>query len=338
MLKKLLWSIGWVGLLMSGGLLGVSGQEAHEITHFKVGSGTISSAAWSPDGTRLAVSEGENSTVQIWDSGQSGEPLVTFQTDLPSTIAWMPDGKKVISFGYQANEQAVMADTWRWDAETGERLDNLFNFQSGSDVLPLLAWNRDFTQVAVSIRDHLVKISETQVLEAGGSITQFIAWSPENSRIAVASSDSEAAFIELFDAVSGRVIQRLEPTTSFVGDMQWSSDGLYLAVVGLSGDAAAPDRQIDVYALAGGDTREALLPPIWTAQGDLIEWSPSRSFLAVTGAEQISLYDVEQQTVGLALAISGVTALDWSPDGSQLATGTENGTLYIWNMTGLMQS
>src|SRR5438876_127547 len=70
-------------------------------------TGTISTLAWLPDGTRI-VSGSDDSTVQVWDanSGHLGSIWA---------VAWSPDGKHIASGG---NDSTVQV----WDGASGRRL------------------------------------------------------------------------------------------------------------------------------------------------------------------------------------------------------------------------
>ena len=110
--------------------------------------------AWSPDGGRLACIASERShlvvgiwdmktrsRVVVWDKSLSGRPPYNHF----STIAWSPDGSKVVLAADNVNI---------WDAATGR---TLFTYSDGSDSA---AWSPDGTRIA-SASDTTIQVWRT---------------------------------------------------------------------------------------------------------------------------------------------------------------------------------
>ena len=66
--------------------------------------GQVGSAAWSPDGRRIASSS-EDETVQIWDAA-GGKHLLTYREQTPvDVVTWSPDGTRLASSGEDGTVQ-----------------------------------------------------------------------------------------------------------------------------------------------------------------------------------------------------------------------------------------
>ena len=105
----------------------------------------VTGVSWSPDGTGLASAAfdeaGYDNTVILWNT-TTWEPRLTLEhSDWLSTVAWSPDGSKVIAAG---RELACRM----WDAQTGEPLTELLLETSERLVgARFIAWRPQSTQV-----------------------------------------------------------------------------------------------------------------------------------------------------------------------------------------------
>ncbi len=110
-----------------GSLLAITGPSY--LKFWDVGKGVLAKVitlpqqgdyvAWSPDGSQIAVAEFSTqtiSTIQIWDS-KTGSLLTELKghTQLAVSVEWSPDGKKLVSGGYDNTARV-------WDAGSGKML------------------------------------------------------------------------------------------------------------------------------------------------------------------------------------------------------------------------
>jgi len=102
------------------------------------GAASVFTAAWSPDGTRLALGEADG-TVQIRDA-ITDDVLFTAHghTNHVWALAWSPDGKRLASASWDKTVQV-------WNAVTGERM---LTYRGHTDIVGAVAWSPDGTRIA----------------------------------------------------------------------------------------------------------------------------------------------------------------------------------------------
>ena len=122
------------------------------------------SVAFSPDGKRI-VSGGaaedaaedviesatQEGTVRVWDAetGQPvGQPLIG-HTGWVTSVAFSPDGKRIVSGGNDGN-------LWMWDADTGQPLGNPLTGHMGA--VDTVAYSPDGQQIASGGYDTTVRL------------------------------------------------------------------------------------------------------------------------------------------------------------------------------------
>jgi hypothetical protein len=94
-----------------------TGQVTLELPH----DGSIHSAAFSPDGTRLLTIDPDAGAPVLWDA-ETGERLITMTVESEvSTAAFSPDGRQIVGGG-----ETIQV----WDAETGALLALLPGYES----------------------------------------------------------------------------------------------------------------------------------------------------------------------------------------------------------------
>lgn len=273
-------------------------------------------AAFSPDGTRLAV--GGYRAVYLWDA-RTGQPVAKYPVRSdpgPSTwvsfVAFSPNGKFLAALGSEADNNLCL-----FDLSTGKELHHVDapkNYARSS-----FTFSPDSTTYAYATRkDTSVKIfdsttgKERSQLVGHGESIRAIAFSPDGAALASSADDG---FIRLWELAAGKELRRIKHDTQIL-KLAFSPDGQQLVGGGFN---------LRRWEVASGNE----LPPFeWNQRGELVEFfafSPDGKRLAVScdGSKELFLWDTAtgKRVCQFDGHRGGVTTLAFSPDGSALASG-----------------
>jgi WD40 repeat protein/serine/threonine protein kinase len=162
-----------------------------------------------------------------------------------------------------------------------------------------------------------------RVLKGHTAWVNFVAWSPDGTRLLTTSDDGTA---RVWDTQTGAELLVLSEYTAEVAEGKWSSDGLQIAIASLDGTA-------NVWDASTGDVILTLVHPAPVLS---IAWSPDRTRIAIACLDNTAVI-WDAQTGGQLAVLSAHTGplerADWSPDGTRLATTGKDGTTRIWDAT-----
>jgi WD40 repeat protein len=286
----------------------------------------VSAVAFFPGGASVATADPSGAVLQ-WDI-RSGAKRRELRLDGGKSasasrmwcLAWSRDGRYLASGG---------SDHWvrLWDARTGKQVRALGRHE---DVVWSVAFSPDGKHVAsAGRRDGLVHLWDVSTGEPvyrfgrahKGGISR-IAWSADGKQLVSAGGSFDPA-LHLWDAMSGKLLRRLEGHQNLVDGLGLSADGRWAA------SAAAGDGVLRLWDLTTGRSRELGATPTWR-----IALAPGGEWVATAGDGGLDLTLWDLDGAGGTRRIEGhefpTSAVAVSENGYMLAAGDQGSNVYLW--------
>jgi WD40 repeat protein len=316
--------------------------------------------AWSPDGrfiASVASPEGGGELI-LWDAASNFAPDIhEIEIEL-GTAAWLPDGRHLITAGEQRYEDTGSAMVW--DTLSGEQvlampadepILDIFVLPDGSAFGAMMAsaitlWDAASGEIIATEKtvasldglewsldsSHLKQTTTTPVSEDG-----ILATSPDGQKQVHGGSFTRFG---VYDTASGDHLFALAGYEGYpVIDADWSSDGAYIA--------AAINNSVWVWDASNGtliyvhdDHDSGVLAVAFSPDSTMLVSAGGREPVYGTGEawgwdeNAIHIWDTATGTLLQKLwgHVGPVRDLLWSPDGTRLASGSEDGTILIWQI------
>jgi WD40 repeat protein len=299
--------------------------------------------ALSPDGKTLAGAD-RDGTLPLWDiaTGQVARRLPGHPAPLgdkpgsggreANALLWGPDGTRLATV--RAGDGSLIV----WDPKTGTAVTS-WQFGGGglswlqNDAIPA-AWSRDARYLAVRAGAPQRKIrvldaatgKEVRSWDGGPDLgsSNAMAWDPAGRKLATCLGNPPK--VQVWEAVTGKEVAKLDDEVPFLRAMSWSPDGRWLAL-GLH------DRW-RLHDVSAG--RVTQLPE----GGVLLAWSPdgSRAALIASGPSSVTMARVYNLSGGMGAGEELTARPD--PEALQLPPGM--GEPYnlrvqsvVWNERGI---
>lgn len=324
----------------------------------------VGASALSPDGARAVTSGGDPSTAVLWNA-RDGRRIATLGMPEPFSVhtLWFGhDGSAL--FGLKNRESIVV-----WDGSTGRFLrewkagdSSVMALAPGWDGTTLLAAHRDKSLVLWDLETgRVLKRFETPAEEStavalspdgqsaltGDAKGGLLLWNAESGAVLRtfrgheqwinsvsfhpggkwALSGSLDSTVRLWDIGTGRVERSFEPHPWRVATAGFSPDGSLVA-------AAFLDGTVRTWESAGGRalaTFQGTLDP-----GQIIPFSADGRGILSIRSRTLTWTDARsgEQRPGSPGNQGAVLSLAWSPDGTKLVTGGEEGDSILWRAAG----
>ncbi|GAB1545197.1 hypothetical protein NUACC21_78730 [Scytonema sp. NUACC21] len=284
--------------------------------------GTVYSAAWNRDSTKLVTASGDN-TIRLWS--QDGQPIGVSQDnnyDITS-VSFSPEGNAIVS-----GDENGTIKLW---SQNGE-LRKTFKAHKGS--VSSVAWSPDGNTILSASKDKSVKLWSQdgvfrQILtdsEKGLSIATF---SPDGKTIATASNDGTIRLWDR-DAKKSRTINVCKDCAVY--SLSFSPDGKNI-VSGSGNSKKNSENTVKIWSTQGKPYQTI---PVGKTQVSSIAWSPDGNTIAVnSNSNTVTLFTKEGQLQQILFGHEGsIKSVTFSPDGKTIVTTSEDNTVKLWRKSG----
>ena len=324
---------------------------------------SVSSVAYSPDGKTIS-SVSNDQTIWIWDA-ETGALLKTLKGHMGIySVAFSPDGKTIAS--------TFSRDIQFWDAKTGAPLKTLDTARS-TKCLAYSPDGKTIASTGWSGRNALLihDVRTGALLRAVNKekeVVDFLAYSPDGRTLTVlssrgprlwnASTGADIGLLELVKPIPGNQHGILSVFYSTnIGSMAYSLDGRFFATI---------REEIDIWNANTNAHLRTIKDPMGA---DSLAYSPDGRTIAVFGGWELGYWsewspdDTPCGSFGPAVlkGVAGATktiriwdahtgallrmltthmekvivSIAYSPDGKTLASGIDDGTILLWDISNL---
>ena len=271
---------------------------------------SINALAASPDGHKLAWA-GPQGLIRVWDF-KLQKVIWEYTSGIQfNALVFSPDGKFLAS----ADDTGEIVF---WDPESGKRVRII---HPQITTISALAFSPDGTRLAFGGTAPSNDINLFVMKLDNGYFTGFtmrpikvdvlsLAWSPDSRLLATGTRER---VLRIWDVASGQELHRFETYDGPIKSLAFSPNGQWLAT-GANDEVAPFDKNILMWDISLCDR-----PQNNASQGNVK-----------------NPWDLPECRLQIPIAFAGqeanVTSIAFSPDGSILATGDENGTTALWDV------
>jgi dipeptidyl aminopeptidase/acylaminoacyl peptidase len=206
--------------------------------------------------------------------------------------------------------------------------------QSPSPYVAIPKWSIDGSKVAY-VNGLNVEVRDAQTAQLIFTLIGHedfifsVNWSPDGSRIATASFDET---VKVWDAANGQLLLDLQGHNDRVSMVVWFPDSSRLLSFGVESNPS-----LFVWDAQTGNTM------LTVETGTVIDasFSPDGARLAVSVFSEVVIYEttrfeLQSSSPRRDCCANQMYRLVWSPDGTQIATGSNDSLVTVWDAVSLM--
>ena len=300
---------------------------AQEPTLLEHGGG-VRTVEFSPVDASLVASAGENNTIKLWNLRNNTARTLSGHTGIVNSVAFSPNGELLASV---SDDETLKL----WDVRSRQNIATLKDIADGFRwQIKSVAFSPD-GQFLATVGGKHVKLWDVRKRAEIGILrhenwVQVVTFSHDGQLLASGDGSGEGpGIVKVWNVQRQQVVATLDGDPKFVKAVAFSSDNRILASSGWDG-------QLKLWNVSNWD----LLGTIPHTGYYGIALSPDGKVLVSTNDGYVNLWSVENgENIASLPGPSGwLHPVDFSPDGTSLVVGGEDGFVRLYNIETYLQS